>query len=145
MSELRTYPLTLVKIDKATKSFVYDVLVREAEILLFFHNPCNIREEGGRMVCNASTPSYDALASCCAGCAHLTTQGCSVKALQCKLWLCREMRREQRNAPILTAFHSLKHVAEVLSLNTLGGGFRQSKEEHEKSWAFDEVRDANPT
>ena len=50
-----------------------------ADTILKKYNPCNISADG--KTCIGGTP-------CCTGCDHLSSKGCTVKALGCKLWLC---------------------------------------------------------
>lgn len=45
------------------------------------HNPCRIREEGGKNVCNGGTP-------CCHGCKFLGKLGCTVQSIACKFYVC---------------------------------------------------------
>lgn len=63
---------------------VYHSLYTRAEALMKRFNPCNVcdgvcerhrRDEGKNF--------------CCEGCIYLGPEGCSVKALQCSLWICR--------------------------------------------------------
>ncbi len=108
-----------------TKSDIYDVLYNEASRLLKAENPCNIREENGKMVCNGH------LVSCCYGCKHLGPKGCTVEALSCKLWLCREVGSNPINAIIVVSLDSLRRAGSAMGVNTdpYGKGFRTSKEE----------------
>lgn len=69
-------------------SLEYDRLYREAQAILDKYNPCNVKIENGKAVCN-STRAGESESPCCGGCQHLTEGiGCTVSALTCKLWLC---------------------------------------------------------
>jgi len=56
---------------------LYDRLYNHADKLLKKYNPCRIKNgkcANGRF--------------CCYGCKYLNKSGCTVKCLECKLWLC---------------------------------------------------------
>lgn len=56
--------------------------LKRADAFLAKHNPCRIKPNpNGGITCMAGN-------GCCQGCRHLRKEGCSVKALACKLWLC---------------------------------------------------------
>lgn len=109
----------------ASKSDIYDALYNEADRLLKDANPCNIRIENNKKVCNGD------LASCCFGCKHLGPDGCTVEALACKLWLCRDVRRKPENNQIVVSLFSLRRVGYALGIetDTYSKSFRASKEE----------------
>lgn len=71
-----------------TRSEHYDDLYERGSNLLKMHNPCNIRQEGEKWVCNNTRGGLE---WCCGGCKHLGPNGCTVKALSCKLWLCNQV------------------------------------------------------
>lgn len=100
-------------------SNAYDGLYRVAQDILRTHNPCNIRVEDGVKVCNGN------LAACCRGCKHLTTNGCSVQALGCKLWLCHEAEQRPENASVTIMLASLKTAGYAIGLPV--NGYRESK------------------
>lgn len=107
------------------RSPIYDALYEEAHKIQAQGNPCNIRQENGRMVCNAN------LEACCYGCKHLTPTGCGVQALSCKLWLCDTVKYNPCNAPVVISLTALRRVGNALGIPTepYGQGARASKEE----------------
>lgn len=70
-------------------SRLYDELYNTASRLREKENPCNIIEGHCK---------YRKYGCCCSGCEYLSDVGCTVKSLSCKLWLCKESRRDK---PIL--------------------------------------------
>jgi len=64
------------------KMELYDILYDIADGLFREYNPCKI--ENGKCVRGRD-------GGCCEGCEYLKENGCSVKALFCKLWLCEPM------------------------------------------------------
>jgi len=63
---------------------VYDSLYNRAVALMDRFNPCNVCDG----VCERHR-RQEGKNFCCDGCLYLGKEGCSVKALQCKLWICR--------------------------------------------------------
>ena len=61
---------------------LYSLLYAAGERILKRHNPCK--------VVNGKCLDGD---FCCSGCRHLSSEGCTVKCLQCKLWLCWKARK----------------------------------------------------
>jgi hypothetical protein len=59
-------------------SELYDMIYKVAGEVLRNYNPCGFRDGQCREHIN-----------CCSGCDHLSKNGCVVKSLYCKLWLCR--------------------------------------------------------
>jgi len=66
-----------------TNSQKYDMLFKKAELFMKENNPCKI--ENGTCLRGRTTTFAN---FCCSGCSHLKEEGCSVKALRCKSWLC---------------------------------------------------------
>ena len=62
------------------KEALYDRLYVIGDFLLKKHNPCKIKDGG------CAGPYRTSF--CCDGCYYLTKNGCSVKCLWCKLWMC---------------------------------------------------------
>lgn len=65
----------------------YDRLYQQAADILKEHNPCEIKScwdcVGGRNLLR--NPTY-----CCSGCPFVSKKGrCTVKALGCKIWICK--------------------------------------------------------
>ena len=118
----------------------YDRIYDAANDALKRHNPCQIqRDEAGVVSCadtrrsaqnKYGTPVEKAQSLCCGGCQHLSPQGCTVKSLSCKLWLCTTIRggfKHEATHPVL--------VAEIEALRKHGitvgvpMGFRDRKED----------------
>lgn len=84
--------------EKITKRFLnrkYDELYARATELLKQNGHCNIRQaitDSCKVICNHYTEANNTC--CCRGfgtiptCKHLGKNGCRVKSLRCKLWLC---------------------------------------------------------
>ena len=66
---------------------LYDYLCREATTLVTNTDPCEISKgkcKGRLKICCTENLLCD----------NLTTTGCQVTSLSCKLWLCKEMRKK---------------------------------------------------
>ena len=64
--------------------WIYDILYFIGSLLIEHYNPCKItKTPGGKATCAMNGP-------CCGRCEHLGDNGCTVKALGCKIALCRE-------------------------------------------------------
>lgn len=108
------------------KSELYDVLFDQADRIVKKVNPCNIRKnESGELVCNGVSPEW-----CCGGCQYLTTNGCSVKALGCKLWLCIQVQGTPKGRDTFIALSSLRHFSVAVGIDDYG--LRASKEDYIK-------------
>lgn len=60
-------------------------------------NPCEIQIVDGRVSCYSSRSESELDGElCCGGCRHLGAEGCTVKALACKLWLCRDVQKTEK-------------------------------------------------
>lgn len=66
------------------RSRIYDQLYDEASDILARDNPC----QADCNSCADSRARKSTNAFCCHGCKHLGPQGCTVKALACRVWLC---------------------------------------------------------
>lgn len=63
-------------------SLMYDYVYDKLDVLFKKYNPCAVRNDtciSGRNGC---------INFCCDGCKHLSENGCTVKALSCKFFLC---------------------------------------------------------
>jgi hypothetical protein len=69
------------------KSRLYDVLYEMADKVLKEHNPCRV-ENGKCLRCQKGGHNF-----CCDDCQYLKDNGCSVKALYCRVWLCGSHHR----------------------------------------------------
>lgn len=109
-----------------TKQFLrnlYDALYKEGQRLLDEFQPCNIKpvkkfvhrpwgpnpepskKKWQLMKCDGySEPGW----CCCSGCSHLEREGCKVKALFCKLWLCS--RVDKKYPKLEKAFIKLRRI-----------------------------------
>ena len=78
----------MLKSEITIKLELYDSLYESATELHNSYNLCNIRTDGGNsgtLVTCHYCPYF-----CCEGCRHMGPQGCRVKSLSCKLWLCEK-------------------------------------------------------
>ena len=96
-------------------SAIYDLLYTKASLAMAIFNPCRIKD--GR--CRRGD-------FCCQDCPHLGQNGCTVRALACKLWLCRTAARDPGNKVCQTILQTIGEIAEYLNLN----GYRHSKEQN---------------
>lgn len=114
----------------------YDELYEKADKLLKEYNPCKIK--CGSCQANRIDPKYNSTNQlCCGGCPHWKN-GCTVKSLACKLWLCGPV---QGKFPYLYNKNSerireLAHKLEAIRNEAYKVGiplvFRGSKEENIK-------------
>lgn len=68
------------------KMKLYDDLYEKADLINEKYNPCNFKfnqGNSGELVTCHGCPYF-----CCEGCKHNGQNGCRVKSLSCKLWLC---------------------------------------------------------
>lgn len=65
---------------------LYDLLYLWANALIQKYCPCHIHKCNGEVICKLS------FGPCCGECRYLTDEGCTVMSLQCKLYLCWEVR-----------------------------------------------------
>lgn len=71
-----------------TKQEIYLDIYNRASQVLDRDNPCKIAEDG-----KSCAGSFSHLSGfCCEGCKHLGPQGCTVKCLGCRLWMCSGLR-----------------------------------------------------
>ena len=63
---------------RARREAMYELLYKQAQQVLEKHNPCKVKSG----ICHRRTKC------CCSSCHNLGENGCKVKALWCKLWIC---------------------------------------------------------
>lgn len=121
----------------------YDRLYDKADAVLKEHNPCQIRrDEDGIVRCadvrrKMQLKGYDYMKHqqtqlCCTACPHLGPNGCTVKALSCKLWLCSTLRDQEEHQPVVIALADLARDGFSLGIPISlydGSSIRRSKEE----------------
>lgn len=82
---------TMTEQELEEKELLYDTLYEMGQAFIKFYNPCEFGSDGkclaSRNLCNRSN-------FCCSSCKHVTDNGCSVKALACKLSFCGAALRE---------------------------------------------------
>ena len=94
-------------------STLYDDLYEEADFIIKRNNPCQIKD--GK--CFAGQP-------CCTNCAHLKNNGCTVKSLACKLWLCYKLREHLKTkgkAHMVGMLDGIHAIAVKLDFNVFRG------------------------
>lgn len=86
---------------------LYGLLYHLADRLIQQHNPCRHDENG---VCKEDRDLGDGCKNgCCSGCRHLSPNGCTVKALSCKIWLCRHVA--DQNLELSRKLDMLRRIA----------------------------------
>ena len=81
-------------------SVIYDRVYNIADRLFKKYNPCNIHTEGDKVICNGGDKPSNTL--CCYECSpdcglrsiHYWDNGCTIKCLGCKLFLCPPVIRK---------------------------------------------------
>lgn len=108
------------KLNKVTQSKMYDLLYETADRVLKELNPCDLIND----TCFDSRRT-DQKCRCCEGCKHFRDkEGCIVKALGCKLWLCT---RSKSQHPYINGYlDALKVVATKVGILY---NYRTSKKE----------------
>ncbi len=107
------------QMDTEAKGQLYDILINLGQKTMNYYNPCDWRN--GK--CRRMRLSEDD-EGCCVGCEHLGAQGCTVKSLACKLWLCEAQRSLFRECEI-----ELKLLRQVADYCDIPYETRRSKEE----------------
>lgn len=64
-------------------SEAYDYLYLKGQQLFAEYDPCAVRDGACR-----NGRQNDGNSFCCFGCKHLSEDGCTIRSLSCKLWLC---------------------------------------------------------
>jgi hypothetical protein len=89
---------------------IYDDLYQRASAVIARINPCEIVIVNGKATCvDSRTTGYRNNGElCCGGCRHLSKQGCTVKALACKLWLCITVKRTEKGKQAMQELRKLE-------------------------------------
>lgn len=90
---------------------IYDNLYQRAAAVIARINPCEIQIIDGKATCHASRNGHENDELCCGGCRHLGAQGCTVKALACKLWLCWEVGKTEKGRLAQQELLEIEHEA----------------------------------
>ena len=99
----------------------YDALYDRAQRILDIWKPCLRKADGFPCL----TGSF-----CCGGCSHLSKNGCTVRALSCKVWLCHEAYGLVKNARAYRALcHIRKKAYELMNEYGIYLGMRGSRDE----------------
>lgn len=96
------------KITKAYLNRKYDELYAEGQRLLDKYKPCAVVPG---TLCHHGQ-------FCCAGCNYLSSKGCTVKSLWCKLWLCRTAR--EHRPKVAKRFFKMKAEASKMGFTFFG-------------------------
>lgn len=68
---------------------LYDLIYAKAGKLLKQYNPCNIRIENDKLICNNKKMcKRNGESLCCGGCKFLEENGCTTNCLECKVGWC---------------------------------------------------------
>ena len=100
-------------------SLAYDTLYDEGTAVLERDNPCQFIKTGDKLACTNPT------GPCCGGCKYLGPDGCTVKALGCRVWLC--YHAQEKFPQTFIALKDIKSRAETIGIPTV---YRGSKDEH---------------
>jgi hypothetical protein len=114
--------VSLEELDAASKE--YDLIYQEACDLITEFDPCKV--ENGE--CVRARESKDAPNFCCGGCKHLSSEGCAVKAIWCKLWFCHGWGNFSLGREFSNRLRELRKRVHRLPRGIKQGG-RLSKEE----------------
>jgi len=106
--------------DLKSKEELYDILYNIGEQILNHYDPCGWRAGECRRM-RSSEPDAEV---CCKECAHLAKNGCTVKSLACKLWLCGDPSNQFKEC-----VNELKIVRMVADYCGVPYRDRKSKEE----------------
>ena len=106
--------------DVEAKEELYDILFNIGQQILNHYDPCDWRDGKCRKM-RSSEPDAEV---CCKGCAHLGKNGCTVKSLACKLWLCGDQSNLSKECVT-----ELKIVRMVADYSGVPYEDRKSKEE----------------
>ena len=113
-------------------SLMHDYVYDKANVLFNEHNPCAVRDG---MCISGRNGGND---FCCYGCKHLDENGCTVKALSCKLWLCSYCICSNEFIKKFDKLHLISYetwsegllwTGQRSNTPSLSGGLRTSKEE----------------
>lgn len=114
-----------MKLKERDRSEVYDQLYDLAARILVRMDACSTCPIGTS--CKANTRSW-----CCGGCKHLGPQGCTVKSLSCKLWLCTKEHGRQdlelHHNYLRDRLYKLTTIARYYNLYVLRGSKEQALE-----------------
>ena len=101
-------------------STLYDEFYARGEEIFAKHNLCDVKD--GK--CKSYRLNEARGNFCCRNCPHLGPEGCTVKALYCKLWICSELI-DTLSDEVLQELGDLFEEAEQLNMLR----FRASKEQ----------------
>lgn len=79
---------------------LHDRLYDYANKIIKEYDPCKI--ENGKCA---------RIRICCGGCKYLTKDGCSIKCLWCKLWLCDYLLKKPEYWPLISKLRKIEKVA----------------------------------
>ena len=87
------------KLSVVELSALYDRIYDIADRLLKKHNPCKIYTEDKYIFCKyheTGIPLRNKCYLCCSSCEYCSKEGCTVKCLGCKLFLCGLATKERK-------------------------------------------------
>lgn len=107
---------------------VYDRLCVLADRILSKHSVCATCPVGCaiKLPFGLSMTAPNTRSWCCSGCKHLGPNGCTVKALACKLWLCS--KESDRSSKARRKLDRLVRIAAQYNLLTFRGSREESLE-----------------
>lgn len=128
-------------------SALYDRIYNIADRLFKKHNPCNIHITNGIIHCNGCTNKRinkrnqkDGCFLCCNICKHQSINGCTIKCLPCKLFLCNRLLYSEEHKALMNKLKRLKKIAAKCHIDC-GEYFHTKKEvlstsKRRKDWDY---------
>ena len=95
------------------RSKLYNLIYKKADKIFKQHNPCNIKHTDGNTTCSNimyNPIRYNTL--CCGYCdSKYWDNGCTIKCLKCKLYLCSTLKRKYRKTDWYKQLRKLELIA----------------------------------
>ena len=89
--------------------WLYDQLYSAADKLFKRYKPCQIKPQAGGFICIRHKDPR--VGMCCSGCRWLSKNGCTVKALSCKLWYCYNICAKRKYRELVRKLDALHDIA----------------------------------
>lgn len=122
----------MTSISVPVRMIMYDMMYAMADTLIKAENPCKIHTDLKRgVLCARDEPP------CCGGCEYLNSNGCTVKCLRCKLFLCGP------NTALHYKLSMMRNIGwkfDLLAMRTSRSFIRDSlRKQHKRSQQLEEV------
>ena len=94
------------------RSFIYDFLYLLADTSIKRADPCNIHAtDTGEIVCMRGRP-------CCNSCRYLRDNGCTIRCLRCKLYICGGVGEHDRLRDLLCTARKIAYEYDICYIRT---------------------------